>query len=323
MELIIRSGQLPYSQSNEFTVLFPERVCMFDSYSIQFACGDRTWTDTVRFGRKGRGPGEVDEPGVLVAGPGRMLGHVAPISQRLTLFSPEFEFVKTVRLPFWLAPMGGIGEDSVLVARQIAMVNNSARIVWFSIALDSVVDDRVFQFDAGRVGMDTIALSRPEMTHGGEIVFQVGRDYLAWYNREGEFLELVNIPDFGTVYPSEREVEEWGAGITKLAAMAHKPPPTKEIEEFRHRPLGRIPRGVGFRVDRSDRLWVATTRPSQVGTHLAVFQRARYLGDIEISGRLLNFQIADSLLVALVEALEPDGDGLYPRRFDWYRILDR
>jgi hypothetical protein len=181
----------------------------------------------------------------------------------------------------------------------------------------------MIQFDAGLVGKDTIVLSPPRITPGGEIVFKAGTDHLAWYSREGRFLAVAEIPDFGTVYPSEREVEEWEAGRTKLAALVHRPPPTKEVEEYRRRPLGRAPRGGRLQVDRSDRVWMATTRPSQVGTYLAAFQRARYLGEIEVPGRVLDFQIADSLLVALVEALEPDEDGLYPRRFDWYRIVER
>lgn len=140
---------------------------------------------------------------------------------------------------------------------------------------------------------------------------------------QGAFLELVDIPEFGTVYPSERDVEQMTAELAPIVSIVPQPMRAKLIEEFRHRPQGRILRGGEFQVDRADRLWVATTRPSQVGTHLAVFQRSRYLGNIEIPGRVLNFQIADSLLVVLVEELEPDGDGLYPRRLDWYRIVER
>jgi hypothetical protein len=321
--MLTRSGQLPYSGRNEFAVVTPERACIFDSNAVQFVCGDREWTDTIRFGRKGEGPGEIVAAGLLVSGPDGMLVHFASTNQRLTLFSAENDFLRTARLPFWLVPLGDLDADSVLAMAQITMTYKYGRIVWFSIPRDTIIEDREFQFDAGLVGKDAIYLSPPQITPAGEIVFKVGMDHLARFSREGKFLSLVEIPDFGTVYPSEREVEEWGYVRIKRATRAQMPPPTKEIEEFRRRPLERTSRAGWLQVDRSDRVWVAITRPSQVGTHLALFRRAEYLGNIEIPGRVLNFQIADSLLIALVEALEPDGDGLYPRRLDWYRIVER
>jgi hypothetical protein len=157
----------------------------------------------------------------------------------------------------------------------------------------------------------------------GAVVFKAGLDHLAWFGREGEYLGAAEVPDFGTVYPSEREVEERADAILRLDRTIGRPPSTEKIEEFRRQSLGRLISAGLPQVDRADRVWIATTRPSQLGTYLAVFRRAEYLGEIEIPGRLLDFQIADSLLVALVEALEPDEVGLYPRRFDWYRIVER
>lgn len=130
LELLTNSGQLPYSEANWFTVLTPDRACMVDSYEVQFVCDDRAWADTVRFGHKGKGPGEIAESGRLVGGPGGMLFHV-----------------------------------------------------------------------------------------------------------------LAEVPDFGTVYPSEREVEERANALMRWARTTGRPPPTERIEEFRRQPLGRTGTG--------------------------------------------------------------------------------
>jgi hypothetical protein len=323
LELLTQSGQIPYSRWNDFTVTTPEHVCLLDSYEFQFACGDRAWRDTVRFGRKGQGPGEIDGSGTLISGPGGLLGHVALAKRRLTLFSAERRFLRTIPLPAALRPLGGLDADSVLVAAQLSFAHNYSHIVWYSISEDSIVEEREYHLDARLIGKDTVYLSPPQLTPDGAVVFKAGLDHLVWFCREGEHLGAAEVPDFGTVYPSEREVEAQADAILRLDRRIGRPPSTEKIEEFRNQPLGRITRVGPPQVDRADRVWIATTRPSQFGTYLAVFRRAEYLGEIEIAGRLLSFQIADSLLVALVEALEPDEVGLYPRRFDWYRMVER
>lgn len=324
LKLVTRSGPLPYTEKNELTVVSPAHACIFDSYEFQFVCGDRAWTDTVRFGRKGHGPGELAEAGMLVNGPGGLLVHVASMRQRLSLFTAEHEFLRSMRPPSWHFPLGDLDPDSVLAMAQLTFAHNYGRVVWFSIPRDTIVEDHTYRFDASVIGKDTVYLSPPQLTPGGEVVFKAGKDHLAWFSREGEFLAVAAPPDFGTVYPLERDVEERRYAMERLSKVSGRPPRLERIEAFRHRPLGRIEQttqGGKFRVDPSNRVWVTTTRPSEVGTYLAVFRRGEYLGEIEVPGRLLNFQIADSLLVALVEEVEPDGAGLYPRRLDWYRII--
>jgi hypothetical protein len=59
---------------------------------------------------------------------------------------------------------------------------------------------------------------------------------------------------------------------------------------------------------------------SDRGSFLEIFQGSDHLGALEVSGRVRGFQIVDSPLLVMVDSMEPDADGLHPRRFDWYRI---
>lgn len=71
--------------------------------------------------------------------------------------------------------------------------------------------------------------------------------------------------------------------------------------------------------DHAGRTWVLTGYHEASGTTVDVFDRLAYLGSIELNGRVLSIQVADSVLVALAESRAGDAD-LPARRLDWYRI---
>jgi len=133
---------------------------------------------------------------------------------------------------------------------------------------------------------------------------------------------MLEFPPHAPVYPTERDIEEHVEGYRMIFRRA---PSQAEIDEYARKPMGWLPRGAAYRVlqiDAAGRAWVRSTRQSERGSFLEVFQSGHHLGAIGIMGRVVAFEIADSFLVALVESLEQTENGLYPRRLEWYRIVD-
>src|SRR5690606_22264261 len=85
-----------------------------------------------------------------------------------------------------------------------------------------------------------------------------------------------------------------------------------------------LPRGAGARmlqVDGAGRAWGLSNRPSERGSFLELFDGVDHIGNIEVEGWVLAFHIREPVLAALVEDVETDALGLYPRRIRWYRIV--
>lgn len=326
LEPIRSSRPVPYSQFPALTLAGEDRVCLLDSYRVQVLCGDPGWREVRVVAREGRGPGEIGPTATLLSAPGGALAIEDGTNQRVSLLGVDGELVGTTAVPP-LSVASEVTEDSLYagLGQPYPSVAPEARLRWVDARSGRVVDERLLRFDPGWVGADTAIIDGGVVAPDGRILVRVGargEAQLAWYSAEGEFLGVLDFPALGTVYPTARDIEQH---IEDYRLIFRRPPPEEEVRAYAERPLGRFRRSSVLRtvqVDRGGRAWVLATRHSERGSYLELFGGVEHLGAIELAGRVLAFQIRDSLLVALVEALEPNVEGLYPRRLDWYRIVD-
>jgi hypothetical protein len=323
LELIARSAQIPYSRSESLAVPSPDRACIFDSYEIQIICGDRTWTDLVRGGRKGAGPGELGPSGYLVSAPDGQVAFIDSRNSRVSIFSNTLEFVRSTPLRTSLYPLGAISANWVLGGSTLPSYANLAqtRALWIDLDSGIIAREIVLRFEPESPLIDPITVIPALQANDGKILARMGRGQLGWFSDDGAFIELLELPDFGPSYPTEYDVEQHIDEYTWVTLG--RAPSEQQLREFRSQPLSRHLRGGADRalqVDKSDRIWIATTRRGTRGSSLDLVRGSQYVGSIEIDDQLIAFQITDTLLVALVASRHADESGLHPRRIDWYRI---
>jgi hypothetical protein len=326
LELLTRSAQLPYMQFDIFAVPSPERACIFDYYETQIICGDRTWMDLVRGGRKGRGPGELGMLGKLVAAPDGQIAFMDGTNARVSIFSSDLKFVRStpMRIPL-VSALGAIAADWVLGGSTMPSLANpySPRVLWLNLESGAPVRETTLHYEPALPPTEPYLVMPMLEADDGKILAQVGRDRLGWFSAAGEFVEFLKFPDFGPTYPNEFDVEEHKADLNFFENLTGSIAPGHGEREFRSKPLKPFlggGAGGALQIDRVGRLWIGTTRRGARGSYLDLVRGSEYIGSIEIDDHLLAFQIIDTLLVALVAAREKDESGLYPRRIDWYQI---
>lgn len=325
LELLTRSAPLPYMPFEIFAVPAPDRACIFDYYETQLICGEPTWTDLVRAGRKGRGPGELGMLGQLVAAPGGQVAFMDLLNARVSFFTSDLEFVRStpMRTPL-MTPLGSISADWVLGGSTMPSLANpySPRVLWLDLESGATVREIVLHYEPASPPPEPDLVLPVLETGEGRILAHIGRERLGWFSATGEFIEFLQLPDFRPTYPNEYDVEEYTGNVFwKLTGRTLS---EQEVRDYRAKPLKPfLDGGAGgaLQLDRSGRLWIGTTRRGARGSYLDLVRGSDYVGSLEIDDHLLAFQLVDSLLVALVAAREPDEVGLYPKRIDWYRII--
>lgn len=123
-----KEGEVPFSQLAGFTVDSKERVFVLDSKESEVKVFDNHGQFLFKFGRPGQGPGELNNPiGIHLTPKGEILIEDA-LNQRLSLFSPEGKFIKSISTAKLLG-LSGIVLDSRgnFVARQMVMAGNNLK----------------------------------------------------------------------------------------------------------------------------------------------------------------------------------------------------
>ncbi|MFO7892350.1 MAG: hypothetical protein R6U63_01335 [Longimicrobiales bacterium] len=190
------------------------------------------------------------------------------------------------------------------------------------------LDQRLLEIDAGGLERDSVIMNGGIVTPDGGYLVRLkapGWDGLAWFDADGALVGRSALPDYGPVYPSTRDIEESMQDARRLERLAGRAGLGDWVARYRERPLGFFPRGSPtdlLQFDDRGRLWARSTRPGEGGSYLELFEGRAHVATIEVPGRVKAFRITDTLLVALVEAMDPDSAGVYPRRFDWYRIVE-
>lgn len=327
LERIAESEQVPYSFVPALARLGDADVCILDSYAVEVLCGDRDWRDVVTVATEGGGPGEISRTVRLLSAPDGGVALVDGRNRTVTFISSSREYTASVSFPV-LSPAGDISEDSLIAAYGQPFPSSEPvlQVQRFAAYSGMATETIVLGFDPAWLGSEAAMISGGVMAPDGRILARISADgvgHLGWYGPDGEFLGLVDFPSFGPVYPTPRDIEMYVEGYRMIF---QRDPPDADVRRYAQEPMGRFRRGAEYRsiqIDPEGRAWVLATRPSdREGTYFELFAGSDHLGSVEVPGHVVAFQISDSLLIALVEEQSPNDAGLYPRRVDWYRIIE-
>lgn len=325
LELVASAGPVPYSTSLAFTTIDTARACVFDSYEVQIVCGDRQWVLPAQFGREGAGPGELGRSGTLVAGSAGSLVFIDRRNQRASYFNGDFEFTGSHPVPALVAPMSDLSPEGELTFSAWPSPGRTAqqRLLQIDATTGQVRRQIILEFDSQRAATDTAIMTGGVMAPDGRFLMRIsaGADsHVAWYDPDGDLIDVLNLPRLTTLRPQTRErdhTEEVFRGVLSAEAMGRL---LAGIEDRPPRMLPRLEAHRMLQVDLTGRAWILSNRASDRGSYFELFENASYIGSLEVEGRVLAFHIRESVLAALVEDMDPDTAGLYPRRIDWYRI---
>lgn len=320
---VARSAPLPYSRSNSFAV-DDSVACIVDTYRVTLVCGDRRWEEPSVVAREGRGPGEIGPYGDLLTWADGSVAYHDTGSGRLSFFSSGLRFDGSVRVPRGHAGMSRTVDSTLAVHGWPSPAGPPQLLVrTLDVTTGGEVGRVLLTVDPAGLRRDSVVMNGGVSTPDGGYLMRLtapGWDGLAWFGADGSLVGRTELPDYGPVYPSDRDVEEVTEGNRRLFGQDPTP---GELRRFLETPLRFFPRGSApdlMQFDPAGRLWTRSTRPSGIGSYLEVFEDGVHSAAIEVPGRVVSFQIVDSLLTALVEATEPDSVGIHPRRLDWYRI---
>jgi hypothetical protein len=327
VERVATSAQLPFSLFPRFGLLGDDSVCMLDRYEVELVCGTRTWRNVSRVAREGRGPGEVSESARLVRAPEAGLAVYDPGNRRLSFIGQDRRLTRSIPVDASLTPVGALSRDSVLMglAQPFPSTFPTQEVRRVDTRSGETLAPVVLRFDPAVLNVDTAIMVDGVRAPDGRLLVRVGangRLALAWYRADGAFEGLLSLPHYAPVFPTDRDVQQH---MEEYRLIFRRPPPESEVRRFRERPLGLVRRSAArhvIQVDSAGRVWLLSTRPSETGTYVELFAGTEHIGALHLEGRVRAFQIAGSELAALVEPMEPDADGLYPQRLDWYRIVE-
>lgn len=322
LELTGSVSALPTSLSDQFAVGAPNFACVFDSYEVQLVCGGPASPDVVRFGREGRGPGELGASGQLTSGPSGTVAFFDNYTQRISFFSSE-GYAGGIPKQTSLLPAGELLADSSFTGHTFPGIGSlSLRIAQTAGAAATPRWEHRLQFDAGIIGGATAMMTGATRTTSGAFVARIeadGEQYLARYDGDARFAGVLELRRTSPVLPTEDDVNRH---VAQFASIPGLRPTPEDIETYRNRPLGPMPRVSMRRIIQEDehgRLWVLTTRRSADGTDIDVFDGISYVGTATLAGNVRGIQIAGDQFVALAE-YSTAGSVIPLRRLDWYRV---
>ncbi len=318
----VASSPAPLSVSKSIALADDETACVVDSFEFRVVCVRREGDEFVAFGQEGDGPGEFRGLRLVArVSPGR-LGVVDGRLNRLTIFDATGDRVSEVGFPpMYLA-------DGI---RQATLFGHEVDVAAFSPG-DSLLTLIYTEVDinSGEVTWtrgDMNGIADTECGGLGNGVPRPAEGYVFWAcRRELVFLDadaatVVTSPAYRDELPSERDVEDFAAGLRRLGGRMAMPRSAVApyVETFREEPKRwfNVPRALVF--DSSDRLWVATTLDRDTFSYFEIWIGTEYAGAIRVRDRAMGFDLFQNTLAVLVER-QPGPDGIAARGIDWYDI---
>ena len=330
-ELILPLTPVAASRSplslNESIALVSEAVaCVIDSYQVRVHCIGRDDAPARVFGRRGRGPGELEDPNRVVRGPDETIGVIDYSTDRMSVFTPGGELVSEVRIdgiaftpsaPFGASLIGNAlyrGTDGP-EHRQMAVDVTSGEVLWERVYPNELREESGCDANSIR------GLGYGAASSGGAMVFPACGGHLIYFlGPDDEAGRLVATPTYVPELPNERDVrflEELRKDAIQSGGFVL---PASAVEEYRRTP---VPYSHYLWFDGRNRLWVLTRRDRDAWSYLDVYDPAgEYAGTVRVRDRGVGFDILGSTLAVLVErqAGPDDADGIPDRAIDWYDI---
>ena len=317
----------PLSVSRRIALADEETACVIDSFEYRVVCRGREGEELATFGREGDGPGEFRGLRLVArVSPGR-LGVVDSRLNRLTIFNATGDRVSDVTLPpGYLAD--GIREatvfgfdidmtafspgDSILPRIYLEVGINSGEVTWKRGGMNGIADTECGGLQNG--------VPRPG---AGYVFWACRRELVFLDDRDADAATVVRSPAYREELPSDRDVEAFAEGLTRLGGRMPMPRSAAEpyVEAFREEPRRwfNAPHALVF--DSRDRLWVATTLDRHTFSYFEIWIGTEYAGSVRVLDRAMGFDLFENTLAVLVER-QPGPDGIAPRGIDWYDIRD-
>ena len=325
--LPVATSPAPLSVSKRIALADEETACIIDSFEFRVVCGRREGEEVVAFGREGDGPGEFRGLSLVARVALGRVGVVDGRLNRLTTFNATGDRVSEVALPPMYYP-DGIRQatlfgsevdlaayspgDSILTRIYSELDINSGEVTWTRGGMNGIADTECGGLDKG--------VPRP----AGGYVFWACRSELVFIDdRDADAATIVTSPAYRDELPSERDVEAFAEGLTRLGGRMPMPRSAADpyVETFREEPKRwfNVPGALVF--DSKDRLWVATTLDRDTFSYFEIWIGTEYAGSVRVRDRAMGFDLFRNTLAVLVER-QPEPDGIAPRGIDWYDIRD-
>ncbi len=315
----------PLSVSKSIALADEETACVVDSYEFRVVCGGPEGEEVVAFGQEGDGPGEFRRLSLVARVSLGRLGVVDGRLNRLTIFNATGDRVSEVALPpMYLAD--GIRQatlfgsevdlaayspgDSILTRIYSELDISSGEFTWKRGDMNGVADTECGGLDKG--------VPRPAV---GYVFWACRRELVFFDANDADAATVVTSPAYRDELPSERDVEDFAEGLTRLGGRMAMPRAAASpyVETFREEPKRwfNVPRALVF--DSRDRLWVATTLDRDSFSYFEIWIGTEYAGSIRVRDRAMGFDLFQNTLAVLVER-QPGPDGIAARGIDWYDI---
>ena len=317
----------PLSVSRHIALADDETACVIDSYEFRVVCGRRDGEEVLALGREGDGPGEFRRLSLVARVSLGRVGVVDARLNRLTMFDATGDGVSAVAVP----PMffaDGVREatvfgsevdmtayspgDSILTRIYSELDINAGEVTWMRGNMNGIADTECGGLDKG--------VPRPT---GGYVFWACRRELVFLDDRDADAATVVTSPAYREELPSERDVEAFAEGLTRLGGRMPMPRAAADpyVETFRENPKRwfNVPGALVF--DSRDRLWVATTPDRDTFSYFEVWIGTEYAGSVRVRDRAMGFDLFQNTLAVLVER-QPGPDGIALRGIDWYDIGD-
>ena len=318
----------PLSISKSIALADEETACVLDSFEFRVLCVRREGEDVVAFGREGDGPGEFRRLSLVARVSPSRLGVVDATLNRLTIFDATGDRLSEVVLPpMYLAD--GIRQatvfgsevdlrafspgDSILTRIYSAVDINSGELTWTRGDMNGIVDTECGGLDKG--------VPRPE---GGYVFWACRRELVFLDDSDADAATVVTSPAYQEELPSDRDVEAFSEGLTRLGGRMAMPRSAADpyVETFREEPKRWFNVPGALRFDSQDRLWVAITLDRDTFSYFEIWIGTEYAGSVRVRDRAMGFDLFQNTLAVLVERQPGPESGIAPRGIDWYDISD-
>ena len=240
--LPVATSPAPLSVSKRIALADEETACIIDSFEFRVVCGRREGEEVVAFGREGDGPGEFRGLSLVARVALGRVGVVDGRLNRLTTFNATGDRVSEVALPPMYYP-DGIRQatlfgsevdlaayspgDSILTRIYSELDINSGEVTWTRGDMNGIADTECGGLDKG--------VPRP----AGGYVFWACRSELVFIDdRDADAATIVTSPAYRDELPSERDVEAFAEGLTRLGGRMPMPRSAADpyVETFREEP---------------------------------------------------------------------------------------
>ncbi len=317
----------PLSVSKDIALTDEGTACTADSFEFRVVCRGREGEEFVAFGREGDGPGEFRGLSLVARVSLGRLGVVDGRLNRLTIFNASGDRVSEVALPpMYLAD--GIRQatvfgsevdlaafspgDSILTRIYSEVDINTGDVTWARGDMNGIVDTECGGLDKG--------VPRPG---AGYVFWACRRELVFLDDRDADAATVVTSPAYREELPSERDVEAFSEGLTRLGGRMAMPRSATEpyVETFREEPKRWFNVPGALRFDSRDRLWVAITVDRDTFSYFEIWIGNEYAGSVRVRDRAMGFDLFQNTLAVLVER-QPGPEGIAARGIDWYDISD-